>query len=294
MNFTGIAIFVTAAAAGNLSAAARRLGISAMAATRGLAALEEDLGVRLLQRTTRAVSLTAEGEAFLPYATTIFEAVDAGRAELAPLKDRPSGTLRVTATESFGRTVIMPLIPRLLEANPDLRIDLLLTDRMIEVVSTGVDVAIRIADLKDSNLVVTALGRNPRLLCASPGYLAAHGAPGCLADLPNHDCLATSANPHWRFRIGEREQTLRVAGRFTASHTDGVRDACLEGLGLAMLSDWHAQRDIRTDRLVPITLRDAVPKETSISALYPTSRQILPKVKMFVSAVRQELAERVV
>lgn len=292
LNFTGIAVFVTAATAGSLSAASRRLSISPMAATRGLASLERDLGVRLVQRTTRSVSLTAEGEAFLPYATTIFEAAEAGRAELAPSKEGPTGTLRVTSAAAFGRAVIMPLVPELLRRNPGLRIDLLMTDTMVNVVSSGVDVAIRIADLKDPGLVAMPICRNPRTLCASPTYLARQGAPIRLSDLPSHDCITASATPCWRFMVGDREQSVRVAGRFAASHTDGVRDACLQGLGLAVLSNWHAQADLRTGQLVEVTLADASPKETGVSALYPTNRQILPKVKIFVAAVRQALLER--
>lgn len=286
----GVAVFINAAAAGSLSAAARRLGIAPMAATRRLASLEESLGVRLMQRTTRSVSLTAEGEAFLPFASTIIEAAEAGRAEVTPTGIGAKGLLRVTACGSIGHAVIVPLLADLLDDNPSLRIDVLLTDSLVDIVSTGVDVAVRIGELKDSSMIASPLGVNKRILCASPSYLARHGAPRRLKDLAEHECLATTGTLHWHFKGRSREETVRISGRVSISTVDGVHDACVAGLGLATLSTWHADTDVAAGRLVPITLEDAEPKELGIWAVYPTRRQILPKVRVFVDAVRDRLA----
>jgi DNA-binding transcriptional LysR family regulator len=290
MDSRGIAVFLNAASAGSLSAAARRLGLTAMTATRRLAALEAELGVRLIQRTTRSVSLTTEGEAFLPFAATMLEAAEAGRGVLAPSKTGAAGLLRVTAPDSLGRAVIIPLIPKLLAHNPNLRIDLLLTDIPVDIVSTGVDVAVRIATLPDSSFIATALARNPRILCASPDYLSRRGVPRRLGDLASHDCILPTGTTQWRFVAEEQDHSVRVAGRFTASNTAGVRDACLMGLGLALLSVWHVKADISAARLVDIPLDDARPEELAISALYPTNRQVLPKVRVFVKAMKHALA----
>ena len=304
MDQASVAVFLNAVSAGSLSGAARRMGITPMAATRRLAALETDLGVRLMQRTTRSVSLTAVvrsgsavrlagGEAFLPFASTMFEAAEAGRAVIAPSTIGAAGLLRVTACGSLGRSVLMPLVPQLLKENPQLRIDLLLTDSVVDIVSTGVDVAVRIGDLRDSSLIATLLGRNTRILCASPDYLSARGRPKRLGDLSEHDCILTTGTLHWRFTSDGKDRSVRVSGRVSASNIEGVLDACLVGAGLAVLSTWHAESHIASGRLVQIKLKDAAPKELPIAAVYPTNRQVLPKVKVFIAAVKQNLAERV-
>ena len=288
----GVAVFLNAAVAGSLSAAARRLGIAPMAATRRLAALEDSLGVRLMQRTTRSVSLTAEGEAFLPFASTILEAAEAGRAVISPSQNGAAGLLRVTACGSIGRAVIMPLIARLLDENPGLRVDMLLTDTVVDIVSTGVDVAVRIGELKDSSLVATSLGVNKRILCASPTYLSRRGIPRRLSDLAGHDCIAPTGTLHWQFDANGEDRAIRIAGRVTISSIDGVFDACVAGAGLAVLSTWHADSDIASGKLVQIDLEDARPKDLEIWAVYPTRRQVLPKVRVFVEAIRECLTER--
>jgi DNA-binding transcriptional LysR family regulator len=289
----GVAVFLNAAAAGSLSAAARRMGIAPMAATRRLAALEEGLGVRLMQRTTRSVSLTAEGEAFLPFASTILEAAEAGRAVISPSQNGAAGLLRITACGSIGRAVIMPLIATLLDENPGLRVDVLLTDTVVDIVSTGVDVAVRIGDLRDSNLIATSLGVNRRILCASPKYLSRRGSPRRLSDLADHDCIAPTGTLHWQFKVGGEERAVRISGRVTTSSIDGVFDACVAGAGLAVLSTWQADAEIASGKLVQINLEDATPKDLEVWAVYPTKRQVLPKVRVFVEAMRECLTERV-
>jgi DNA-binding transcriptional LysR family regulator len=222
----------------------------------------------------------------------MLEAAEAGRALIAPSTSGATGLLRVTATGSFGRTIIMPLIPKLLAENPGLRIDLLLTDTMVDIVSTGVDVAIRVATLQDSNLIATSLGRNPRVLCATPDYLSRRGAPRLSADLADHDCLTPTGVTQWRFVVDGHARAIRVARRFTASNTDGVRDACLMGVGLAVLSAWHVKADISAGRLIRVHLEDAIPEDPTIWALYPTKRQVLPKVRIFVSEIKRALTEQ--
>ena len=286
----GVAVFLNAAAAGSLSAAARRMGIAPMAATRRLAALEDGLGVRLMQRTTRSVSLTAEGEAFLPFASTMVEAAEAGRAVISPSQNGAAGLLRVTACGSIGRPVIMPLITTLLDENPGLRVDVLLTDTVVDIVSTGVDVAVRVGELRDSNLIATSLGVNRRILCASPEYLSRRGSPRRLTDLADHDCIAPTGTLHWQFDVSAEERAVRISGRFTTNSVDGVFDACVAGAGLAVLSTWHADAEIASGKLLRIDLKDATPKEQGIWAVYPTRRQVLPKVRVFVEAMRERLA----
>lgn len=290
MNTEAVAVLVAAAAAGSLSGAARRLGITPMVATRRLAALERDLGVRLMQRTTRALSLTPEGEAFLPFAQTLVEGEAAGRAVLRSSAAGASGLLRVTAPVSFGRRVILPFVPRLLRDHPGLRIEMELTDNVVDIVATGVDLAIRIARLRDNSLIARRLGPSPRLLCAAPEYLRERGTPRRLDDLAGHDCLTLTGATHWSFHNGAQERRVRVAGRFSASSIEGVLDACIHGAGIALAAEWNVREDLRAGRLVPIALEDMPEDDRSIWAVYPTTRQVLPKMRVFLSALEAALA----
>lgn len=290
METTDLAVLVQAAASGSLSAAARRLEITPMTASRRLAALEREMGVRLLHRTTRAVSLTAEGEAFLPYAQAMLEAAEAARAAIEPVGGGAWGLLRVTAPAAFGRKIVAPLVPRLLAANPALRIDLQLTDAVVDIVAGGLDVAVRIAALKDSSLIARRLAANVRLLCAAPSYLARAGRPERLADLEEHQCLVLSGTTHWPFAADGRRREVRVGGRFSSGSIEAVHAACTHGAGLALLSSWDADDDLRTGALESLTLSDARPQELAVWAVYPTARMVPQKVKTFVEALDAHLA----
>lgn len=290
MDTEAAAVLVAAAEAGSLAGAARRLGITPMLATRRLAALERDLGVRLMHRTTRALSLTPEGQTFLPFARTLVEGEAAGRAVLRAATAGASGLLRLSAPVSFGRKVIAPIIPGLLRDNPQLRIELELTDHVVDIVATGIDLAIRIARLRDNSLIARRLGPSPRLLYASPDYLLARGFPKSLEDLGNHDCLTLTGVTHWVFHATEGERRVRVGGRFSASSIEGILDACLNGLGIALIAEWNARDELRQGKLVAIPLPDMPADERSIWAVYPTTRQVLPKVRVFLAALEAALA----
>lgn len=289
MDTRDLAILVQAAAAGSLSAAARRLEITPMVASRRLAALEQQLGVRLMHRTTRAVSLTADGEAFLPHAQAMIETEQAARAALAPTARGASGLLRITAPAAFGRKVVAPLVPDILAANPELRIDLQLTDAVVDIVGAGIDVAVRIGRLRDSTLIARRLAPNPRRLCASPAYIARAGQPEQLADVAAHDCLTLSGQTHWPFETGGRRREVRVNGPLSSSSIEAVRVACCGGLGLALLSAWDVAEDLAAGRLVALALSDAEPQELAIWAVYPTARLIPQKVHAFVEALTRRL-----
>jgi DNA-binding transcriptional LysR family regulator len=289
MDTDNVAVLLQAAAAGSLSAAARRLGITPMLATRRLAALERELGVRLLHRTTRSMSLTPEGEAFLPYAESLLESEAAGRAVLHRVEQGAAGLLRVSASVMLASKIILPLIPGLLQANPQLRIDLEMNDRVVDIIASGSDLAIRIGPLRDNSLIAKRIGDSPRVLIASPAYLEQHGTPGTMADLAAHDCLLLSGSTHWTFQKDGREQRIRVGGRFAASNIEGLFSACVQGVGIAMLAQWNVQNDLDAGRLLPIHLEDAEPVVQPIWAVYPSARQVLPKLRVFVAALESVL-----
>lgn len=289
MNLTDVTVFVEAVKAGSLAAAGRRLGITAMIASRRLATLEDELGARLLHRSTRALALTPEGEAFLPHAQAMLEQEASGRAALRPAAAGASGLLRVTASAPFGHKLVMPMLPEFLRSNPEVRVDLLLSDRLIDIVGQGIDLALRIGALRDNTLVAKRLCDNPRGLYAAPEYLARRGQPTQLAELASHECLVTSGVTHWTFQREARSVQQRVSGRFTASGVEALHRACLAGLGIVRLSAWNMHDDVRAGRLVEITLHDAHLSEQSIWAVYPTAHLVPPKVRVFVSALERSL-----
>ncbi len=291
MDIINLEVFVAAVSERSLSGAARRLKLTPMAVTRRIAALEHEIGIRLIHRSTRAISLTSEGEVFLPFALEILETHEAARAALSPSGSGASGLLRVSAPVTLGRKVIMPLVPHLLQAHPGLRIDLGLSDSIVDIVSSGVDVAIRIAPLKDSGLVARHLADNPKHLYASPAYLAARGEPASLKDLETHECLTFSDATHWQFNVGEKNYMVRTSSRFSSSGVDGFLAACTAGLGIARLSWWDAWDDVQSGKLVRINLPDVKPQGLSVWAVYPTRRQVLPKLQVFLDVLAAALTQ---
>jgi DNA-binding transcriptional LysR family regulator len=289
MQISDLRIFLAVAGASSLSAAARQLDTGPMQVSRRLAALEEELGVRLFHRTTRSVSLTAEGEAFLPYATTMVEAEESARAELRPSPACASGVLRITAPSAFGQGIVLPLLPRLLERHPDLRIDLDLSDRVLDIVGQGFDLALRVATLGDSELVARRIAANPRVICAAPHYLQRHGRPSTLAELDHHQCIVLHAVPRWPLLVDGELQRRRVQSRVTTSSVDAARTAALQGLGLAMLAYWDVHEHLAAGLLAPIVLQDAAMEELSVWAVMPTRRYVPPRVKVFLDALEHEL-----
>lgn len=291
MDLLDVAVFVEAVRAHSLAGASRRLGIAPMAASRRLAALETELETRLVHRTTRALSLTPEGEAFLPHAHAMLEDEMEARASVRPSEAGASGLLRVTASVPFGLKVVAPFVPTFLEANPEVQVDLLLADGIIDIVDQGIDLAIRIAQLRDSNLIARKLAPNPRGLYMSPNYLERRGAPTTIAELVDHECLTTTGNQFWTFLTPEgKQQRRRVKGRFSSSSPVALREACLAGAGIAMLSSWITKDDIVAGHLIELTLDDGMAEPLGIWAVHPTSRLVPAKTRLFIRALEAHLA----
>lgn len=289
MQISDLRIFLAVAGASSLSAAARQLDTGPMQVSRRISSLEGELDVRLFHRTTRSVSLTAEGEAFLPYATTMVEAEDSARAELHPSPAHAGGVLRLTAPSVFGQAIVLPLLPRMLERHPDLRIDLDLSDRVVDIVGQGFDLALRVATLGDSELVARRIAANPRVICAAPGYLQRHGLPSTLAELERHQCIVLHAVPRWPFVVDGELQRRRVHSRVVTSSVDAARTAALQGLGLAMLTYWDVHEHLAAGSLAAVVLQDAAMEDLSVWAVMPTRRYVPPRVKVFLEALEQEL-----
>jgi DNA-binding transcriptional LysR family regulator len=281
--------FLAVASAGSLSAAARQLDVVPMQVSRRIAALEEDLGVRLFHRTTRSLTLTAEGEAFVPYAQVIVDAESGARAELSPLPKAASGVLRMTAPSGFGQSIVVPMLSRLLEANPELRIDLDLSDRQVDIVGQGLDLALRIAPLEDSELIAKKIAANPRLICAAPAYLKKHGRPTTAAELDEHHCVRLCSVRRWPLLVDGVMTRRRVEAYVTTTSVEAARTAAVEGLGLAMLTYWDVFRQLADKSLVQIELQDAQMEQLSVWAVIPSRRYVPSRVNVFLAALESEV-----
>lgn len=288
-------VFARVVEANSFSAAARRLGQSKSAVSKQVARLEDRLGARLLNRTTRRLSPTEVGAALYERCARIAAEVEEAELAVTRLHAAPRGTLRVNAPVSFGHLHLAPVIPAFMERYPELAVDLTLSDRFVDLVEEGYDLVVRIARLEESSLIVRKLAPARRIVCAAPAYVERHGAPAVPADLARHRCLlyAQQAVQHeWHFtdRAGGRH-AVRVAGAsagtFQVNNGDALRAVLLQGFGLALLPTFLAGEDIAAGRLVRL-LPDHEDVFGTIAALYPHSRHLSPKVRAFVDF----LAER--
>lgn len=289
MDLADVTLFRSIAAAGSLSAAARQMGTTPMLVSRRLAALEAELGARLFHRTTRSLSLTPEGEAFAPHAAALLAARDSAFESVASAAAGLSGELKATAPNVIGHSLVVPTVARLMADNPALRVNLTLSDGLVDIAAAGLDVAIRVAPLKPSDLVATKLADNPYVLCASPAYIARFGEPATLEQLANHPCIRLQAMENWPFtQNGERRQ-VRIDARLLTSTVDAVRAACLAGAGVAMMTYWDVYQQIERGELKRIALSDAEPLELGIWAVFLTRAQMPLRVRAFIDALRERL-----
>lgn len=280
-----MAVFVRVAEAGNFSAAARALGLTPSAVSKLIGRLEDRLGARLLNRTTRRVSLTEEGHAFLQRATPILAAIEDAERAVTELHGEPRGLLKVNASTAFAQNHVEPLIPGFLERYPELKIQLTVTESFVNLVEEEVDVAIRIGQLADSSLIARRLGQARRMIVASPAYLKEHGTPATPDDLEHHNCLrlvtGTSFN-RWEFEGPAGPRAIDAGGNFETNNATTLLRAALAGLGLIRAANFVVGADIRAGRLVQVLAEFESPGATPVNAVYPHHRHLSPKVRAFV------------
>ncbi|WP_323118706.1 LysR family transcriptional regulator [Burkholderia alba] len=275
LDLLDVALFVRAALLANVSAAGREFGVSAAVASARIAQLERQLGARLLHRTTRRVSVTQDGEVFMERAQRLLDAADAARAAVGRARAEPHGRLRVSMSSSFGRQHVAPVIPAFLRRYPDVSLELRLSDEVVDLVDDGIDVAVRLGALKDSSLVARKLAVNRRVICGSPAYLAAHGTPRHPADLARHECVILGDQRDWSFATPTGPLTVRVDGRLVASNGEAIREALLDGFGLALKSTWDVGPHLRDGTLVAVLGDYPLADTVAIWAVYP-SRAFVP------------------
>lgn len=282
MNTLDLEIFVRVVATQNLSAAGRDLGLSPAVVSKRLAGLEDRLGARLLQRTTRRVTVTEEGAGFHERAVRILADLEEAEASVSNRRLAPRGTLRVTTPAAFGRQHLSPAISDYVARYPEVRLDLNLTDSFIDIIDQGFDLAVRIDEPKDSTLVARRLAPNRRVICAAPAYLDRHGTPLVLEDLADHNCLTLDHQPVWTFEDAGVERRIRVSGNLRTNNGEVLRDAAVAGLGIALKSTWDVGAYLQSGALVPLLTGYGVSTRLALYAVYPSARLLSPKVRTFV------------
>jgi DNA-binding transcriptional LysR family regulator len=275
-------VFARIVTAGSLSDAGRDLNLSPAVISKRLKRLEERLGARLLQRTTRKVALTEAGQGYYERVVAILAAVEEASSFVHGGSGEARGTLRVAAPTSFGRLHIAPHLPKFLEQNQGLSLDLQLSDEFVDLVGDGFDVAVRIADLGDSSLVAKRLAPNVRVLCAAPAYLSRRGTPKSIADLQRHTLLTNTSNDPWKLEGPDGTATVKVAGPLRTNSSEVVREAVLAGLGIALRSTWDVGPDLRAGRLKVVLPGIGASRRVAIHAVYPTKRFLPGKVRAFI------------
>lgn len=279
--FGDLDVFAHVVTAKSMSAAGRQLKLSPAVISKRIRRLEERLGVRLLQRTTRQLSLTEAGQGFYERVVSILSSIEDAEAWVASGTGQARGTLRVSAPTSFGRMHIAPHLKPFLDANPLVSVDLILTDAFVDIIGEGFDLAVRIADLQDSSLVAKRLAPNHRVLCATPGYLAARGVPDSIDALARHTLIAHNAD-QWRLDGPSGPVTVRVGGPLRTNSSEVVREALLAGVGIALRSTWDVGPELKSGALLRVLPEYSVGKRVAVHAVYPSRRHMEQKVRVFV------------
>ncbi len=281
-DFTDMEIFARVVSAGSMSAAGREMGLSPAVISKRLKRLEERLGTRLLQRTTRQIALTEAGAGYYERVVAILSSVEEAEAFVAGRSAVARGLLKVSAPTAFGRRHVAPHLGRFLSQNSDITLNLNLSDAFVDIVGEGYDVAVRIAALDDTSLVARRLAPNHRVLVATPAYLARHGTPTTIMDLSQHNCLTASPQDSWRLDGPDGPTSVKVQGNIQTNSSDVVREAVLAGIGIGLRSTWDVGTDIDSGRLSVVLPQWTGSGRVGIYAVYPSRRFLPQKVRVFI------------
>jgi DNA-binding transcriptional LysR family regulator len=274
-------VFARVVTSRSMSAAGRELNLSPAVISKRIRRLEERLGVRLLQRTTRQLSLTEAGQGFYERVISILSGVEEAEAWVASGAATARGVLRVSAPTSFGRLHVAPHLKTFLDRNPLVTVDLVLSDSFVDIVGESFDLAVRIADLQDSSLVARRLAPNHRVLCATPAYVAAKGEPKALDELQQHTLIAHNAD-QWRLEGPKGAANVRINGPLRTNSSEVVRETLLAGLGIALRSTWDVGPDLKDGRLLRLLPDYSGGRRVAIHGVYPSRRHMEQKVRTFL------------
>lgn len=284
-----LAFFIQLIRSSSLAATARELNLTPPAVSKRLAQLEQRLGVRLLNRTTRSISLTSEGELYLLNAQRILGELEEMERQVSSSRAAPKGLLRVNAPLGFGRTYVGPAISSFVKRYPDVEVQLQLTDRPINLPNDAIDVGIRFGELPDSRLIARKIASNRRLLCASPAYLQAFGRPETPKDLMRHNCIVLRQNDAafgvWRLTRGKQSESIKVRGSLSTNEGEVALNWALDGHGILMRAEWDLAKYLRSGRLEEV-LEEYETPPADIYAVYLERLNLSAKVSFFVDHLR--------
>jgi DNA-binding transcriptional LysR family regulator len=288
MKWQGISEFVFVSEAESFTIAAKKLSISTAQVSRQITALESRLNVKLLYRTTRKVSLTEEGRLFYQHCRAVLDGLALAETTITNLQTTPQGTIKLTASVTYGEQQVLPLINNFLLLHPNIQVSAQLSNQKIDLVDEGYDLAIRLGKLNDSTLMAKKLAQRTNYVCASPSYLNKYGTPHALSELSKHTCLLGTLD-YWRFLENNKEKNMRVSGRARFNSGYGLMDAALKGLGIVQLPDYYVKNYIEEGRLITLLDHYREPDE-GIWAVYPHNRQLSAKIRLLVDYLAEHLA----
>lgn len=287
MQWDGISEFVYVAENESFTLASKKMAISTAQVSRQISALEKRLNIKLFYRTTRKVSLTEEGRVFYQHCRSVLDGLDAAERAITNLQSKPQGKIKLTAPVAYGEKQILPLVNNFIKQYSDVEVSAYLSNRQIDIVDEGYDLAIRLGKLSDSTMMAKKLGKRTNFVCASPRYLDKHGIPHSISELNKHSCLLGTLD-YWHFREAGREKNIRVTGRLRYNNGYCLTDAALKGLGIVQLPDYYVQQHIHSGELVTLLDSYRAPDE-GIWAVYPQNRHLSPKIRLLVDYLAEQL-----
>lgn len=286
-----MAIYAIVVEQQSFTAAAAHLGLSKSAVSKSIKKLEQELNLRLLQRTTRTMTVTIEGRAFYEYCREMMSQAEAAEQHLGSLRDTPSGIIRITAPVTFGSVQIAPLIPDLLAQYPDIHVDLLLDDKRVDLVTQQVDIAIRCGQLESSSLIAKRLNDLPLVVVATPDFLSKHGTPRHPHELTNYPCLSHSSHMvdrRWSFVENKQEFHVRISGPMNANNNVALKHGLLASLGIAYLPRYQVTEQLASGQLVSL-LDDYLPTPTPVHAVYRHRQHLSAAMRATLSYLTERL-----
>ena len=286
-NWEGVSEFVAVAEAESFTAASKKLGISTAQVSRQVSALEARLAAKLFYRTTRKVSVTEVGRIYYQHCRQVLDGLEEAERAITNLQSTPRGLLKVTAPVTYGEGTIAPLLNDFMLQYPELEVQLLLSNKKVDLIDEGFDLAIRLGKLEDSSMMAKRLGSRTQYVCASEEYLTAHGVPYSLSELDQHNCLQGTLD-YWRFQEDGKPRNIRVKGKLRCNSGHALTDAALKGIGIVQLPDYYVQQYIDSGQLIPL-LTPFTESDDGIWALYPHNRHLSSKVRMLVDYLAEQL-----
>lgn len=286
-HWEGVSEFVAVVDSHSFTAAAKKMKTSVAQISRRVSALEERLAIKLLVRTTRKVSMTEAGQLYYMHCRSLVEGLETAELAVTQMQSTPKGLLKITAPVAYGESHIAPLLNDFLELYPQVELDLNLTNLKVDLIESGMDVAIRMGRLADSSLIAKRLSSRQPYICAAPSYLEKYGMPHTLSELNRHNCLVGSTE-QWRFLDNNKTKSFKVSGRIHCNSGFALLNAAIRGLGLVQLPDYYVKNALESGDLIEV-LSDYRDEREGIWALYPHNRNLSPKVRLLIDFLAEKL-----